>query len=610
MRIIKRSRHMSEENIGCPEALKKMRFYWVVAAIIKSFFCLISLQCLLGSSLGRFLTVGFVPPLLVMIAYLIYSKRRARQDQNLLRISGDSVYYLGFLFTVLSIVAAMADLGLSDMGAKGDGTMTYVASRFALAMLTTVLGMGYRAYIVTFALPELSQADSYANGYEAYAKDAHSSIQDEDSSASEENQGGDKEETTQENADGERAESGDMSYPRDSGAQPRPAFKPHDEYIINLVIKALSEEALFKQLQDSMNNAILNFNQLADNAYATRSKLEASLATMVERMGQHLQKATEEMTATALKGVAETVASANEMILDNLKKTNEDNQKALVQFRETNVQMSKEAAEQVLANAQNYQRSLDALLSEFTQAMTKNVQMSRELLDSMSVGVNQLSPKFESAIHTLTESAQRSHASLEKASVTQLQVLSDLNEQLVSSGRALNDNVQGITNRYGALESNFEGLAASLSRLNVDFAQLSKEVTGTHSLFGREIATLKQHSEDLVNIAQLLKLSGDSYNQLKNQLETVRAALTISGEQYEQLQKGFMENAQKTTVMVGQLSEISEQLNTNATRFNGGINYLNKELEKTSDALVIAADKYEKEKNRPFEHKRWWQFWK
>lgn len=566
---------MSEENIGCPEALKKMRFYWVVAAIIKSFFCLISLQCLLGSSLGRFLTVGFVPPLLVMIAYLIYSKRRARQDQNLLRISGDSVYYLGFLFTVLSIVAAMADLGLSDMGAKGDGTMTYVASRFALAMLTTVLGMGYRAYIVTFALPELSQADSYANGYEAYAKDAHSSIQDEDSSASEENQGGDKEETTQENADGERAESGDMPYPRDSGAQPRPAFKPHDEYIINLVIKALSEEALFKQLQDSMNNAILNFNQLADNAYATRSKLEASLATMVERMGQHLQKATEEMTATALKGVSETVASANEMILDNLKKTNEDNQKALVQFRETNVQMSKEAAEQVLANAQNYQRSL-----------------------------------FESAIHTLTESAQRSHASLEKASVTQLQVLSDLNEQLVSSGRALNDNVQEITNRYGALESNFEGLAASLSRLNVDFAQLSKEVTGTHSLFGREIATLKQHSEDLVNIAQLLKLSGDSYNQLKNQLETVRAALTISGEQYEQLQKGFMENAQKTTVMVGQLSEISEQLNTNATRFNGGINYLNKELEKTSDALVIAADKYEKEKNRPFEHKRWWQFWK
>lgn len=406
-------------------------------------------------------------------------------------------------------------------------------------------------------------------------KDAHSSIQDEDSSASEENQGGDKEETTQENADGERAESGDMPYPRDSGAQPRPAFKPHDEYIINLVIKALSEEALFKQLQDSMNNAILNFNQLADNAYATRSKLEASLATMVERMGQHLQKATEEMTATALKGVSETVASANEMILDNLKKTNEDNQKALVQFRETNVQMSKEAAEQVLANAQNYQRSL-----------------------------------FESAIHTLTESAQRSHASLEKASVTQLQVLSDLNEQLVSSGRALNDNVQEITNRYGALESNFEGLAASLSRLNVDFAQLSKEVTGTHSLFGREIATLKQHSEDLVNIAQLLKLSGDSYNQLKNQLETVRAALTISGEQYEQLQKGFMENAQKTTVMVGQLSEISEQLNTNATRFNGGINYLNKELEKTSDALVIAADKYEKEKNRPFEHKRWWQFWK
>lgn len=125
---------MSEENIGCPEALKKMRFYWVVAAIIKSFFCLISLQCLLGSSLGRFLTVGFVPPLLVMIAYLIYSKRRARQDQNLLRISGDSVYYLGFLFTVLSIVAAMADLGLSDMGAKGDGTMTYVASRFALAL--------------------------------------------------------------------------------------------------------------------------------------------------------------------------------------------------------------------------------------------------------------------------------------------------------------------------------------------------------------------------------------------------------------------------------------------------------------------------------------------
>ena len=90
---------------------------------------------------------GFGIPLTIMLVYMIFGHFQTHKGCYRIRQGyGDSCYYLGFLFTVASIILALFVLGSEDNLVTSE-----LAIRFAAAMVTTLLGMAVRVYIVTFA---------------------------------------------------------------------------------------------------------------------------------------------------------------------------------------------------------------------------------------------------------------------------------------------------------------------------------------------------------------------------------------------------------------------------------------------------------------------------
>lgn len=91
--------------------------------------------------------LGFFFPLTFMLIYMWYGYQKTKDSEPSVRQSyGDSCYYLGFLFTVASLIAALFVLGLHNNMETSE-----LAIRFAAAMVTTLLGMAVRVYMVTFA---------------------------------------------------------------------------------------------------------------------------------------------------------------------------------------------------------------------------------------------------------------------------------------------------------------------------------------------------------------------------------------------------------------------------------------------------------------------------
>lgn len=87
--------------------------------------------------------MGFAIPLLVMAVYIGLGLTRSLDDVTDDKFA-DSCYYLGFIFTITSIVASLFDL--PSIGTH----ITDIGIRFGAAMISTVLGLGVRVYLIGF----------------------------------------------------------------------------------------------------------------------------------------------------------------------------------------------------------------------------------------------------------------------------------------------------------------------------------------------------------------------------------------------------------------------------------------------------------------------------
>jgi hypothetical protein len=89
--------------------------------------------------------LGMVLPLVVMVLYIAlghFKREHGVSDEKF----ADSCYYLGFLFTIASII-----LCLFDVPKMADGAGLFeIAVRFGAAMISTLLGMAVRVYLVSF----------------------------------------------------------------------------------------------------------------------------------------------------------------------------------------------------------------------------------------------------------------------------------------------------------------------------------------------------------------------------------------------------------------------------------------------------------------------------
>lgn len=109
---------------------------------------LITVILKVGSSyLGWYLqmqwSLGFWVPLSIMAAYIVLGLKRKDRDVSDEKFA-DSCYYLGFIFTITSIIFSLFDL--PDIGTK----IQDIAVRFGAAMVSTVAGLAVRVYLVSF----------------------------------------------------------------------------------------------------------------------------------------------------------------------------------------------------------------------------------------------------------------------------------------------------------------------------------------------------------------------------------------------------------------------------------------------------------------------------
>lgn len=99
----------------------------------------------LGYGLNSPFWLGLVVPLVVMVAYMFIGYRTRGSEVSEEKFA-DSCYYLGFIFTIVSIVVCLFDIPKMSTG----GGLQDIATRFAAAMISTVLGMAVRVYLVSF----------------------------------------------------------------------------------------------------------------------------------------------------------------------------------------------------------------------------------------------------------------------------------------------------------------------------------------------------------------------------------------------------------------------------------------------------------------------------
>lgn len=111
--------------------VRRVQTYFLVAIALKVSLAVASLE------LKEPFWLGFVFPLAVMCGYWLvgYRVREKWNVQLTIAKFADSIYYLGFLFTVVSIIICLIDI--SSIGDNLNG----MATRFGAAMVSTAIGM-------------------------------------------------------------------------------------------------------------------------------------------------------------------------------------------------------------------------------------------------------------------------------------------------------------------------------------------------------------------------------------------------------------------------------------------------------------------------------------
>ncbi|MGZ5144298.1 MAG: hypothetical protein ACXWCY_30100 [Burkholderiales bacterium] len=114
---------------------------------VQKLFVLAIVGKIASSGLGWWLNdpwvLGFSVPLLVMALYVALGLARDQSDVSDEKFA-DSCYYLGFIFTISSIIFSLFDL--PQIGEK----IAVIAVRFGAAMVSTVVGLIVRVYLVSF----------------------------------------------------------------------------------------------------------------------------------------------------------------------------------------------------------------------------------------------------------------------------------------------------------------------------------------------------------------------------------------------------------------------------------------------------------------------------
>jgi hypothetical protein len=115
----------------------RLQKLFLVAIVVKTVSSFVGWRFQLPWSFGFWIPIG------VMAAYVIIGLKRRDTDVSDEKFA-DSCYYLGFIFTITSIIFSLFDL--PSIGTR----IQDIAVRFGAAMVSTVAGLVVRVYLVSF----------------------------------------------------------------------------------------------------------------------------------------------------------------------------------------------------------------------------------------------------------------------------------------------------------------------------------------------------------------------------------------------------------------------------------------------------------------------------
>jgi hypothetical protein len=111
---------------------------WFLVAVVSGALAIVLGE--FGAAGSVWITLG--GPLLVMAVYIAIGWRLARTAESVSQFA-DSVYYLGFLLTLTSLVVALG-------GLEGDKDVSSIITLFGVKLVTTLVGLGVRVYLTNF----------------------------------------------------------------------------------------------------------------------------------------------------------------------------------------------------------------------------------------------------------------------------------------------------------------------------------------------------------------------------------------------------------------------------------------------------------------------------
>jgi hypothetical protein len=364
--------------------------------------------------------LGFFMPLLIMIVYMIYgyNKVKGKSHSELLSF-GDSCYYLGFLFTITSIILAMADIR-GDSFIIGD-----IAIRFAAAMVTTLLGMAMRVYLVTFSrrpLPAWPVTFGQVSGNGAISDGSNGISSSEGSNSTEENGSSDKEKADQKNLlGGQAADNGTGTSSALASVQPDMQMRPYE---------ATADDGLDMVVEANLRNLDL-LNRELNTCFWAFEKLRNNVLNSSARL-------TNEFTEQQLQ--LKKFHSAMQEQISGLLNENLDSYKKELKKHMNSLGDSVEEGANSLSGAISVGASQ---IREATQQMTETLSIDEEtqglktamkgFLDSLNSTTGQLKESSEKYPEVIKNTAEKLHETVSQSSTNLSNLVSNAERELGTS---------------------------------------------------------------------------------------------------------------------------------------------------------------------------------
>lgn len=352
-------------------SIYRVQAWFLIALLLKVVSACISL------ALNDPMWFGFIIPIGVMFAYWAIGYRvRAHYDIKLtLAKFADSIYYLGFLFTVVSIIIC-----LLDIQSIGDD-LTNMATRFGAAMVSTAIGMVARTLHI---------------GFRPDQEDAVRSVEERAISASE--QLAFMFEDTREQLTRFRDEVVAISKETTAGAREqieeiqKHSIAAMDTYFTNATIRSNEAfEAMLNDAKAASATLLVTINGLADKSQSTLERMESHALDFGNLATRRLEQTLfpDDLFASKLQPSIDALANTTEGVNDSISTLADDVKSAAravgtaIRGLNTKAQTLEETLQAVSGIIESQQRLMDAMNSHGNTLVDGVDRVQKEFLDTL-----------------------------------------------------------------------------------------------------------------------------------------------------------------------------------------------------------------------------------